>query len=337
VGASRGRWENTLHVVAESLDEARDTLAAAVRRDRSDRGLDAARARAEAEALRPGPRHQRRLLVPEGWRSPAELQQALRQVGSRLAREVARAAPVPVMDEEAWRAQTEADRAVAGQGRATAAWYEAEAARARAGRGELLEQAQADFFGAREDARALAAGPGRFGRRAERVREAEHRRAETAERWRGYYTQLPGERWPDQAVAQVATSAAEARLAHQLRFCEAEVDKASHAAQQAEQRTAQRDARREKALAHNGLSATRRLELEASAETARAGLAGARRAMTAGMAPEEVRAIDAARDARLEHARALVVARGEVAARQARPPQPGWDRGRDRDGPGLGL
>jgi hypothetical protein len=35
VGASRGRWENTVHVVAESLDEARDTLAAAVRRDNS--------------------------------------------------------------------------------------------------------------------------------------------------------------------------------------------------------------------------------------------------------------------------------------------------------------
>ena len=51
----------------------------------------------------------------------------------------------------------------------------------------------------------MAAGPGRFGRRAERVREAEQRRAETAGRWRGYYTQLPGERWPDEAVARVAT------------------------------------------------------------------------------------------------------------------------------------
>ena len=55
VGASRGRWENTLHVVADGPDEARDVLAAALRRDRADRGLEAARARAEAEALGPPP------------------------------------------------------------------------------------------------------------------------------------------------------------------------------------------------------------------------------------------------------------------------------------------
>jgi hypothetical protein len=122
-----------------------------------------------------------------------------------------------------------------------------------------------------------------------------------------------------------------------LRYCEAEVDKASHAAQQADERMAQRDARREKALAHNELSAARRLELEASAEPARVELAEARRAMTAGMAPEEVRAIDAARDAQLEHARAIEVARSELAAQQIRQVQRGWDRGRDRDGPGFGL
>ena len=338
VGASRGRWENTLHVVAEGPGEARDTLARAVRRDRADRGLDVARARAEAEALRPAPARSkpRPVAVPEGWRSSAELQQALRQVESRLARELARAAPVPVMDEEVWRAETEADRAVAEQGHSTAAWHEAQAARAVAGRGELLEQAQAEFSRVREDARVVAAGPGRFGRRAERVREAERRLAETAERWQGYYTQLPGERWPDQTVAQVAMSAADARLAHQLRFSEAEIDKAASAAQQAEERMARRDARREKALAHNELSATRRLELEASAETARAKLVGARRAMTVGMALEEVRAIDAARDAEIEQASALVVARGEHARRPGQL-QPVWDRGLDRDGPGLGL
>ena len=62
----------------------------------------------------------------------------------------------------------------------------------------------------------------------------------------------------------MATSAVDARLAHQLRFCEAEAAKAAHAAHQAEERTAQRDTRREKALAHNEMSATKRLELEAS-------------------------------------------------------------------------
>jgi hypothetical protein len=180
----------------------------------------------------------------------------------------------------------------------------------------------------------VAAGPGLLGRRAQLVREAERRRAGTAERWRGYFTQLPGERWPDQAVAQAATSAADARLAHQLRFCEAEAAKAADAAQQADERISGRDSRRGKARAHNEVAAARRLELEASAEAARAQLVEARRAVTAGLAPEEVRAIDAARDAELGRARVLRSAREE---RRARQPEPGRDRGLDRDGPGLGI
>ena len=95
----------------------------------------------------------------------------------------------------------------------------------------------------------------------------------------------------------MATSAVDARLAHQLRFCEAEAGKAAYTAQQAEERIAQRDARRGKALAHNEVARARRLELEASAEVALARLVEKRRAMTAGMAPEEVGAMDAARDA----------------------------------------
>jgi len=335
VGASRGRWANTVHVVAEDMAGAKEVLTATVRRDRADRGLEAARDRAKLEALRPAP--QRRsgpVTVPEGWRSAAELEWALGRVEARLARELARAAPVPVMDEEVWRDETTADRAIAERGRATAAWYEGEAARARAERGELLEAAQAEFSQAREDARAVAAGPGRFGRRAERVREAEQRRAETAERWRGYYTQLPGELWPDETVARAATSAVDARLAHQLRFCEAEIDKAIHTAQVAEERMVRRDARREKALAHNELSEPRHLELEASAETARTRLVEARRAMTAGLALDEVRAIDAARDAELDRARVL---RSVLEERRARQLQPGKDRGLDRDGPGIGF
>ena len=95
VGASRGRWENTVHVVAEGPDEARDILAAAVRRDRADRGLEAARARAEAEALRPAPRRQRPVVVPEGWRSPTELAAALRRVEATLAQRLERRPPNP--------------------------------------------------------------------------------------------------------------------------------------------------------------------------------------------------------------------------------------------------
>ena len=121
-------------------------------------------------------------------------------------------------------------------------------------------------------------------------------------------------------------------------FVRPRAGKAADAAQQAEERIARRDARRDKALAHNEASA---------AKSPRAGGLRPRRpgrgwsrqreAMTAGMAPEEVRAIDAARDAEIEQARAIEVARSELVARQARQLQQGWDRGLDRDGPGLGF
>ena len=337
VGASRGRWANTVHVVAEGPGEARDMLAAVVRRDRADRGLAAARTQAETEALRSPPARQRPVVVPEGWRSPTELAAALRWVEATLAHRLERAAPVPVMDEATWRAETEADQATSQKGRAQVAWYEAEAAQAQAGRGEALETAQAEFFGAREDARTITAGPGRFGRRAERVREAEERWAEAAERWRGYIIQLPGAHWSDAGVAEASARAVEARLAHQLRFYEAERDKAAVTAQQAEQRIAGRDARRSEALAHNEAAVAKSHELEASARAARARVVGQRQEMTAGMAPEEVRVIDAARDVEIEQARAIEVARSELVAREARQHQQGWDRGRDRDGPGLGF
>ena len=65
------------------------------------------------------------------------------------------------------------------------------------------------------------------------------------------------------------------------------------------------DARRAEALAHNEASAAKSLELEASARAAQARMVQRREAMTAGMAPDGIRAIDAARDAEIEHARAL--------------------------------
>ncbi len=50
VGATRGRYDNTLYLVAEDREDARMQLVAALGRDRADRGLEVARARAEAEA-----------------------------------------------------------------------------------------------------------------------------------------------------------------------------------------------------------------------------------------------------------------------------------------------
>ncbi|HTW09233.1 MAG TPA: AAA family ATPase, partial [Acidimicrobiales bacterium] len=336
VGASRGRWQNTLHVVAGDLEEAKEVVSAAIKRDRADRGLEAARERAEAEALRPAPG---RGVVPAGWVSAAELAETLRRIEADLAHELSLSPLVPVADEAAWRAESEADRAEARDGRTRAAWHEAELGRAKAARAGLFQQARAEFSQAREDARAVAAGPGLLGQRAARVAEAKARLAELAERWR--YHQLPGERWGDQAVAEAAERAAEGLLAQTLRFHEAEADKAGFAARTAERRMADRDERRARSLEHNESARGRRESLVAEAEMARAGLAERRQRLTAGMAPELVQAVDAARDAqRAELARAREAQ--ELAQELARGHHHdlGWDRGpgrgMDRDG-GLGF
>ncbi len=157
-------------------------------------------------------------------------------------------------------------------------------------------------------------------------------------RWRGYYTQLPGDRWSDETVAQAATSAVGARLAHHLRFCEAERDKAAVTAQQAEERIARPDARRSEALDHNEASAAMSLELEAFALAARARVVAQREAMTVGWPPMRSGSSTppgTPRSSTPEPWRQQV--RQVRQARQARQPRQGWDRGLNRDGPGLGL
>ena len=74
VGMTRGRQQNTVHVVAADLDDAREQFAAALQRDRADRGLATA-ARAAREAVAG--------LVPDG---PVDVRQ-------RRARPAARADP----------------------------------------------------------------------------------------------------------------------------------------------------------------------------------------------------------------------------------------------------
>ena len=185
----------------------------------------------------------------------------------------------------------------------------------------------------------MAAGPGLLGWRGERVKEAQSRLAELAQRW-GY--PLPGARWGDQAVAEAAQRAAETKLAQQQRFYEAEIDKAGHVAYLAEDRMSHRDARRAAGLGHSEAAREWRAHLAQGAELARSELAGERPRLVEGMAPEEVAAIDAARDAqRAELARAREVVRS---ARQARHRGQGWDLGAgreppgpEREGPGLGL
>ena len=108
--------------MAENVEEARDTLAGAVRRDRADRGLDAAQAEAQSFPA-PGKRKPGPAAVPEGWLSAAELAAALESLEANLAAELARLRPVPVLDEDVWRSETETDRATAEAGRAEVARY----------------------------------------------------------------------------------------------------------------------------------------------------------------------------------------------------------------------
>jgi len=205
--------------------------------------------------------------------------------------------------------------------------------------GRARRAGQAEFSQAREDAKALSAGPGLLGHRAGRVAQAKARLAEVAARW-GYH-QLPGELWPDRAVAEAAERAAEGLVARTLRLHEAEADKAGFAARTAERRIADGDERRARSLEHNESARRRRDDLVAKTELARAGLAEQRQRLTAGMAPELVQAIDAARDAgRAELARAREAR--ELAEELARGYHHdlGWDRGSgwgmDRGG-GLGF
>ena len=50
VGLTRGRHSNTVHIIAGTLDQAREQWVAAAGRNRADLGLDQARAAAAAEA-----------------------------------------------------------------------------------------------------------------------------------------------------------------------------------------------------------------------------------------------------------------------------------------------
>ena len=337
VGASRGRWENTVHVVAEGLEEAREVLAGAVRRDRADRGLDAARARAEAQSLEPARGQPGPVAVPEGWLSAAELDAALRRVEAYLSVELSWQHVQPVADEGTWRAETAPERARADAAWAEAARYRAEAARwgQAAARAELLGQAKAEFSRAREDAQVVAAGPGAFGRRAERVREAERRLYDLPARWG---SPLP-ERWGKKDIAQAAAHAAEARQAQEVGTCEAGAAKAAGVARVTDARLARRETERSEALAFNQAVRERRARLVAQAGVTRAALVEERQRLVKGLAPEDVQAFDAAREA--ERAELAQAREGQERARQARPLVPDHRhdhrRGLDRGGQGLGM
>ena len=88
VALTRGRYTNTVHIVAGSVDEAREKWMQAAGRNRADLGLDQARAAATAEAQNYAPDNsraeQQRLASTAGTRG-ASFADRMRQVTARLA------------------------------------------------------------------------------------------------------------------------------------------------------------------------------------------------------------------------------------------------------------
>ena len=245
----------------------------------------------------------------------------------------------PVADDAAWRAETAPEQARADAAWADAARYRAGAARWKqaAAREELFEQAKTEFSRAKGDAQVVAAGPGAFGRKAERVREAERRLYDLSARWG---TPIP-ELWGKKDLARAAAQAAEARQAREVRTCDAEAAKAAQVARATDDRLARREAERAAVLASNQATRERRGRDVAKAEGARAALAEERQALVKGLAPEDVAAFDAARDS--ERAELALVREIQRSARQARQlghdygPDHRLSRGPDRGGPSLGM
>jgi len=315
VGATRGRWQNSIHVVARGREAARAELVAALGRDRSDRGLSEARTRAEA-----GPVFVSTSTSPRRWRSAAELDRAEARAKAELSMA---ARPAFASTGDAPRLDR-ADREAAAEARAAAEAHR-QAAEAERSRLPATEKAAlTDMAAAREDARTLADGPGAFGRRAAKVEAAKAHLQELRERWRP--RQLPGPAWPDGAVTAVASELARA-----------EVARAASAHMGAARASLEEAARHEQAVANRrawaGVEAAHEARQRPLVEAARRALDEVARAreerarLTESMSPGAIAAADRARDAYLlrERHRALF----------ERPL--GRSQGRGREGPGLDL
>jgi len=284
VGAARGRYQNTLHVVAEDLEAARNLLVAAAVRDRADRGLDAARALAEGDALAVGatagagvgvdrragaaPLRYGAFIARGEWWTAAELDAQGEAVKARLARELGRLGDVPVPAEGVLERDNRADRAAAVDARQRADWHRGEAERLLAGRAELAERADVEYSAARDDARVVEAGPGRFGRKTGQVEAAQARRAETARRW--LEPQLPGGRWSDETVAQAAGTAVDRVLKAEVSHHRREAGREDEVAADLGLQVTARDDDRRDAVEINERRAVARNELVAAADAEQA-------------------------------------------------------------------
>jgi hypothetical protein len=354
VGVTRGRYDNTLYLVAHDREDARAQLVAALGRDRSDRGLDVARARAEDEAWRtvrspesapaqaprePGPlepeRQKRPMIDPAHWRTETELDQMAQQVEVRFSRAMRALRPVRVMPDAERQRENAADQDAAVEARREAAAHRAEADRIAATRDELVEMATTDYFAAREDARVIETGPGRFARKAAKVDEARAHRSEVARRWSDPHP--PGSGWSDEGVRRGATGTAERILNATTHPHRTQAEQAEKRAEDHDRRVTRRDRDHERATGLNKSNVESRAALVAKAERDRARIAQGRelrRQVVATMSPEEVSVLDDMREALL---------RTEAALRDQMEEQLGASagnerfRGIEREGPGLEI
>ena len=341
VGATRGRYHNMLHVIADHVEEARAQIVEAVGRDRADRGLDMARTLAQAEAV-PVPAIPERPVPPRGfdpadWRTVAELDAAARKAEARLAAGLRALQEVAVIPDDQRERDNQADRAAAAAARQRAVWYRGEAERIQAGRDHLVDSATAEFFAARDDARIIEAGPGLLGRKAHQVDAAQTRRDETARHWSD--PQPPGSRWTDNAVCHAAELAVDRIVGPAVATNRAEADREEHTATGLDRRVISRDRHQQMAVETNLHRARRRDALLAAIEVDRATISHHRHLRAQHvetMTPDQVAAADQARTAYLaEQARQarLVVQREQLrlAHQQARIPPP------IERGPSMGL
>ena len=181
-------------------------------------------------------------------------------------------------------------------------------------------QAPVEFFAARNDARTIQAGLGRFGRKAGRVNEAQARYNNTARRWNEW--RLPGPETPDETVRAAATAAAVRAARVEIADHDNQADREEQTADSLDWRIAGRDRAGQSAIAINERNAAQREALQAATQKARATIAAARAARTQHtqtMTPQQVAAADQARNTLLnDQARQRQLAQAARQARQAR-------------------
>jgi conjugative relaxase-like TrwC/TraI family protein len=239
---------------------------------------------------------------PLGWRSAAELERRAAQIENGLTATLHQLDQNSEHVDEARRADEAASdaRAIA-HARDEAAWHRAAAARSQNQGEQLIGQARADYFAAREAAAVIEAGPGRLRLRAGAVTDARIRLDEIKTRWPG--RRLPDAYSSDQVIRDAAEKAALASVEPEARAHVAAADQfeqqAGRIEQQMQQRERSYDVKERRAVA----SVTERVEARHRAEAAHDELAGEwrhREELAVEMTPEEVAEADRSREELLE-------------------------------------